>query len=79
MTEQLAEYLPADSNIVRFQRRFRPAYRPDYDDEVILGFVFGRIPASLDDLPRRTTLQRAIVDHLRAGRRWDGGVGWLRL
>lgn len=79
LDEQLAEYLRAGSNILRFQRRFRPAYRLDYDDEIILGFVFGHTPASLDELPRRTTLQRAVVDHLRAGRRWYGGAGWLRL
>lgn len=76
---QLAGYLPPDSNIVRFQRRFRPSYRPEHDDEVTLGFVFGRVPPSLDELPQRTTLQRAVVDHLRAGRRWYGGAGWLRL
>nr|WP_272956149.1 acyltransferase domain-containing protein [Actinopolymorpha rutila] len=79
LDDQLADYLPAESNIVRFQRRFRPAYEANEDDAIILRFVFGRVGADLADLPRRSTLQRAIVDHLRAGRHWHGGAGWCVL
>jgi hypothetical protein len=93
LDSQLAEYLPEDANILRFQRRFRPAYKPADDDEDILGFVFGgpaeqsrpvepdggRGGPTLDGLPRRSRLERAIIDHLRAGRHWSGGVGWLEL
>lgn len=71
---QLLEYLPEDSNIVRFQRRFEldPYVEPegiDCDVEV-LRFVFRTLTTPLDQLPRRTVLQRAIVDHLKAGRHW---------
>ncbi|WP_062435627.1 acyltransferase domain-containing protein [Herbidospora daliensis] len=71
---QLAEYLPADSNMVRFQRRFElePYEEPegiDADVEV-LRFVFRTLSTPLDRLPRRSVLQRAIIDHLRAGRHW---------
>jgi hypothetical protein len=71
---QLLEYLPGDSNIVRFQRRFElePDQEPagqDGDIEV-LRFVFRTVTTPLDQLPRRTVLQRAIVDHLKAGRHW---------
>jgi hypothetical protein len=76
---QLAGYLPADSNIVRFQRRFQPAYTPDADDETIQEFVFGRAEFDPALLPRDTALQRAVADHLLAGRHWHGGAGWLRL
>jgi hypothetical protein len=76
---QLAEYLPADSNILRFQRRFRPAYQPDADDQTIQEFVFGRAEPDPALLPRNTALQRAVADHLLAGRHWHGGAGWLRL
>ncbi|MBB5866856.1 hypothetical protein F4553_000235 [Allocatelliglobosispora scoriae] len=71
---QLLEYLPADSNIVRFQRRFElDAYEEpegiDADVEV-LRFVFRSLTTPLDQLQCRTVLQRAIVDHLQAGRHW---------
>lgn len=72
---QLLEYLPADSNIAQFQQRFElePHEEPegiDADVEV-LRFVFRTLTTPLDQLPRRTVLQRAIVDHLEAGRHWQ--------
>ncbi len=72
---QLAEYLPEDSNIIRFQRRFElePYEQPeglDADVEV-LRFVFRTLSTPLDALPRRTVLQRAIIDHLAAGGHWQ--------
>lgn len=71
---QLLEYLPADSNIVRFQQRFEvePGEHPDDPDAdvEVLRFAFRTLTTPLDDLPRRTALQRAIVDHLKAGRHW---------
>ena len=87
LDEQLAEYLPEDANIVRFQRRFRPAYQPAQDLS-ILRFVFGvddlperapLTPEALNALPCRTALERAVAAHLKAGRRWHGGAGWLLL
>lgn len=77
LDDQLAEYLPADSNIVRFQRRFHQEFKREQDGGVI-EFVFGRT-LPVDELPRRTTLERAVGDHLRAGRTWHGTVGWLSL
>jgi hypothetical protein len=71
---QLREYLPEDSNIVRFQRRFElePYEEPEGLDADVeaLRFVFRSLSTPLDQLPRRTVLQRAIVDHLQAGRHW---------
>ncbi|GIJ45363.1 hypothetical protein Val02_22490 [Virgisporangium aliadipatigenens] len=71
---QLREYLPEESNIVRFQRRFalEPYVQPegiDADVEV-LRFVFRTLSTPLERLPRRTALQRAVVEHLSAGRHW---------
>lgn len=76
---QLREYLPEDSNIIRFQRRFElePYEEPeglDADVEV-LRFVFRTLTTPLDELPRRTVLQRAIVDHLSSGRHWQWRQG----
>ena len=36
----------------------------------MLRFVFRSLTTPLDQLPRRTVLQRAVVDHLTAGRHW---------
>jgi hypothetical protein len=76
---QLAEYLAPDSNIVRFGRRFA-LVGDGYDgDADVLRFVFHRIGPKIDDLPQRTTLERAIVAHLRAGKHWRNRTGWLAL
>jgi hypothetical protein len=76
---QLLEYLPGDSNIARFQRRFElePYEEPDgLDCDVeVLRFVFRTLTTPLDKLPRGTVLQRAILDHLMAGRRWHWRSG----
>ncbi|MDX6486694.1 MAG: hypothetical protein QOF43_1847 [Gaiellaceae bacterium] len=76
---QLAEYLDADSNIIRFQRRFElgPATSDARDD--VMRFVFSTLSTPLDELPQETTLQRAVVAHLRSGRDWHVGRGWLPL
>lgn len=78
---QLAEYLAPESNIMRFQRRFRvvPLSQPEPDRIWILRFVFGRSDIDPKTVPQRTTLERAVAGHLRAGRHWYGGEGWLLL
>ncbi|MEQ4209686.1 acyltransferase domain-containing protein [Actinopolymorpha sp. B9G3] len=78
LDSQLGEYLPADSNIVQFQRRFTIRTFPA-NDHSILRFVFGPDASDLDQLPRRTTLERAIIGHIKAGRHWRAGSGWLTL
>jgi len=76
---QLADYLSPDSNIVRFGRRFT-LVGDGYDgDADVLRFVFHRIAPRIDDLPQRTTLERAIVAHLRAGKHWHDRTGWVEL
>jgi hypothetical protein len=73
---QLAEYLPPDSNIVRFQRRFELDDEVEPGDDDIRMFVFGAAAASP---PQRTALERAIVAHLRAGRHWHTRSGWVMI
>jgi hypothetical protein len=80
---QLREYLPADSNIVRFQQRFElePYEEPeglDADVEV-RRFVFRDLTTPLDRLPRRTVLQRAVLEHFGAGRHWQWRSGHFPL
>lgn len=76
---QLGDYLAPTSNIIRFQRRFRHAHYHVPDNTSVLRFVFGRIPPDLSELPRQTTLQRALLDHVAAGRDWHFVSGWLLL
>lgn len=76
---QLGEYLAPESNVMRFQRRFNLIGGGHDGDADVLRFVFHRIAPNLDDLPQRTTLERAIVAHLRAGRHWQSPTGWLEL
>jgi hypothetical protein len=76
---QLAEYLPAESNVVRFQRRFTPVGAPSPGDDAVFEFVFRRLNPTLDELPQHTTLERAVVAHLRSGRHWQAVSGWLTL
>lgn len=76
---QLAELLPPESNIVRFQRRFEPTGETGVDDARVLEFVFHTLAPDLDRLPRETTLQRAIVDHLRSGGHLYSVAGTLEL
>lgn len=86
---QLKRRLPKDSNIVRFQERFHPVRPPTapeapeafehLEDMEPVRFVFGTTDVPLDRLPRRTVLERAVLDHLREGGHWHVGRGWLEL
>ncbi|KUN86776.1 acyltransferase domain-containing protein [Streptomyces griseoruber] len=77
---QFKRHLPGDSNIVRFQDRFRLGPPPaEPEDSVPVRFVFGTTDEPLDRLPRDTVLQRAVLDHLREGGHWFIGHGWLPL
>ena len=62
---------------MRFQRRFTVVDGATDDGRDILRFVFDRVPKSIDELPQRTTLERAIVSHLRGGGHWKTRTGWL--
>ncbi|MEU8981441.1 acyltransferase domain-containing protein [Streptomyces sp. NPDC048309] len=77
---QLKRYLPAESNIIRFQDRFELVYQNQTpDDGVPVGFVFGDPELAVEELPRRNSVERAVGDHLRAGGHWYGGQGWFAL
>ncbi|MEV5884496.1 acyltransferase domain-containing protein [Streptomyces sp. NPDC052020] len=77
---QLTGYLSPESNIVRFQRRFRLAHGDaEPDDTAPVRFVFGDPDLPVESLPRRTAVERAVGDHLRAGGHWYPGHGWFPL
>jgi hypothetical protein len=48
-------------------------------DRTPIRFVFGDPELPVETLPRRTRLERAIADHLLAGRHWYMGTGVLPL
>ncbi|MGZ0146604.1 acyltransferase domain-containing protein [Kribbella sp. WER1] len=77
---QLTDYLSADTNIIRFQQRFTLLPEADKDDgATVVEFLFKRPLTELATLPRTTTLQRAVVDHIRTGRSWKFRTGWFPL
>ncbi|MGW1156658.1 acyltransferase domain-containing protein [Streptomyces sp. NPDC002513] len=77
---QLRRYLPADSHIIRFQDRFELVHEEATpDDGVPVGFVFGDPDLPVESLPRRSSVERAVVDHLRAGGHWYTRRGWFAL
>ncbi|WP_342671626.1 hypothetical protein [Streptomyces longwoodensis] len=47
------------------------------DDTAPVRYVFGTTDVPLDRLPRRTWLERALVDHLGDGGHWYVGHGWF--
>lgn len=80
LDDQLAEYLPAASNIVAFQRRFELVPGWFDGDADVLEFVFRAKPGvDLDQLPQDSSMERAAIAHLRAGRHWRMRAGWLDL
>lgn len=76
---QLADYLPAGSNIMAFQRRFTRLSPGRDGDRDIVEFVFRRPDTDLTGVEPTTTLERAVVEHLAAGKQWKIVTGWLPL
>ncbi len=78
LDEQLAHYLPAESNIVRFQNRFQRVQGAADGDHDIFWFVYHQPPEAIDTVKPRSTLERAIVTHVRSGKHWHVRTGWLQ-
>nr|WSY55696.1 acyltransferase domain-containing protein [Streptomyces sp. NBC_00886] len=81
LDRQMKQHLSADSNIVHFQERFRVSHDDtEPADSEPVQFVFGHPPElPVGELPRRTSVERAVGDHLRAGGHWYIGHGWFPL
>lgn len=76
---QLRHYLGDGTNLADFQRRFRLIDHPNPDNPGTLRFLFGRVGTDPAGLPRETSLQRAVLDHILGGGRWQARGGWLVL
>ncbi|HEY2354581.1 MAG TPA: hypothetical protein VGH79_06770 [Gaiellaceae bacterium] len=72
---QLAEVLPPDANIARFQQRFALRDGEENGNADVLRFVFHTADTDLDKLTPRTMLERALVARMRAGGRWHVRTG----
>ena len=79
LDDQLASYLPPTSNMVRFQNRFVLVPGAFDSDTDTFWFVFHQPPEAIDRLWPRSTLERAIVAHVRSGKHWRIRTGWLKL
>ena len=77
LDRQLIDYLPADSNIVRFQREWHPLPGPRASDSQIIERVFGPDVTDPSREPLQTSLQRAVVEHMAAGKRWRTAGGLI--
>ena len=73
---QYEKLLPAESNIVRFQREFY-CYPVKSDDDDPFFRVFGGKPADLRTAPRDSTLRRAMLDHTLAGNAFRIAGGFM--
>jgi hypothetical protein len=64
---QLEELLPPTSNMVRFQREVH-LFPLGLSPRNLLRQAFDGVPEDLEKAPRDTALQRAVLDHLDAGK-----------
>ncbi|MDA8295437.1 MAG: acyltransferase domain-containing protein [Actinomycetota bacterium] len=78
LDDQLAGMLGPSSNIVAFQQRFVLVPGAVEGDHDVRTFVF-RSMAPLDQLSATTSLQRAVLTHLRAGGHFLRRTGWVAL
>lgn len=77
---QLADRLPAGSNIVRFGGRFMITDDFDRGDRETVRWVFETPePDDLESLRPKTRLEQAVLDHLTEGGHWRIQFGWLEL
>ena len=70
---QFEKYLPAEANIVRFLSEFYLHPHSHANDEQTYERVFDNHKMDVNVAPQRSSLQRAIVDHVKAGGRWRSG------
>lgn len=78
MDNQLADLLPATSNVVRFQQEFYLYPVEEAAAAQTFERVFGKV-SETSKLPRETRMQRALVEHLEKGGHFHHGGGFRLL
>jgi len=79
LDDQLAEFLPETSNIIRFQRGFTLVPGGRDADEGVRRFVFLNRGNTAPDPTPRTLLERGVLAHFAAGRHFFWRTGWRDL
>lgn len=84
-TAQLKDFLPQESNIMQFNKQFHKLPFPG-GIKYLWEFVFplGTSPENIENLPRDTSLRRAVIDHIKRGGEFfdlegilpNGSKGW---
>ena len=74
----LSDILPADSNILTFQKDYT-LVDSSFGDFGMMWRIFGRERENLEDYPVQTTLQRNLVRHLKNGGQVGAGMGVIPL
>jgi hypothetical protein len=75
LDSQFEDWLPRDSNIVRFLSEFYLYPLPWANDHQTMERVFRGPVKDLDSAPQKSSLQRAIIAHMKAGGHWRGQGG----
>ena len=74
----IAQFMPADSNLVRFQREVY-LFPIGLSDSSLPGAIFDEVPEDLGRAPRDTTMRRGYLDAMLAGGLVSGGGGLFLL
>ena len=77
LSPQLPALLPENSNILRFQHRFRITPEPEQTREFLV-WIFKNRDIPYPNLPENTSLQKAVKKHLLDGGSFVEGRGILR-
>lgn len=76
LDREVAECLPPDSNIVAFGKLFSPLATPNTDSRQIMERVLGST-ADWRHFQPQTSLQKAVIQHLAAGRSFRTTSGFI--
>ncbi|MEO3936194.1 acyltransferase domain-containing protein [Dermatophilaceae bacterium Soc4.6] len=74
---QLVAMLPPSSNLVAFQSRFTLGGEPGDGDRSVRRFLWDDAATPWAQLPRDSTLRRAVLDLWAGGGHWHERGGWL--
>lgn len=75
---QFKKMLGEETNIAYFQKPFY-LFPTLSDDNGVFHWVFGKKPDDLNDLPQRTGLHKAIINHYKEGKKLRTSTGFIPL